>query len=146
MNQAKSFIGSVVVSAVVGMAVAAIPAPAASALASPLTHVAAACQTGTFFSFPSWDACLNHDATTGAPVLDKLDDIWLVAFPLVESMIRAAGYISVAFIIWGGVKYIRSEGNASEMTGAKDTIRNALIGLILCVSSVAVVQYVAGLF
>lgn len=116
----------------------------AKALAVP-TPVAqfAACDAGSFFGFPTWFACLPKDAT-GHPRLTKLEDLWLIAFPVLESAIKAAGYVAVGFVIWGGIRFIKSQGNPGEITAARDTIRDALIGLGICVSAVAIVQFLAG--
>jgi len=103
----------------------------------------AACDAGSFFGFPTWFACLPKDAT-GHPKLTKLEDLWLVAFPVLESAIKLAGYTAVGFVIWGGIRFIKSQGNPGEITAARDTIRDALIGLGICVSSVAIVQFLAG--
>ena len=118
--------------------------PGRVAAASPLTQFAA-CKPSAFFGFPSWDACLPR-GNDGEIKISKLEDLWLIAFPVVESMIRAAGYISVGFVIWGSIKFIKSQGDPSQIVSGRDTIRDALIGLVICVLSVAVVQFVAGRF
>lgn len=122
-------------------AVALSPARA-NALPGTATQVAATCTGGTFFGFPPWYACLEKDAS-GGPKLTKLEDIWLIAFPLIESAIKLAGYLAIGFIVWGGIRFTKSQGNPGEITAARDTIRDALIGLMLCISSVAIVQFVA---
>ncbi len=123
---------------------ALVPAPA-QAQAAPLPTAVtqfAACSGGTFFGFPSWYACLPKDAD-GHPKLTKLDDVWLIAFPLLETGIKAAAYVALGFILWGGIRFIKSQGNPGEITAARDTIRDALIGLVICISSVAIVQFAA---
>lgn len=118
------------------------PAPArASNLPGAVTQVAA-CTGGTFFGFPPWYACLQKDAS-GGPKLTKLEDLWLIAFPLLETAIKAAGYAAIGFILWGGIRFIKSQGNPGEITAARDTIRDALIGLVICISAVAIVQFMA---
>ncbi len=77
------------------------------------------------------------------PVLNSLDDIWLIIFPLIESAIKAAAYVAVGFIIWGGIRFTKSQGNPGEITASRDTIRDAVIGLVICLASVAIVQFVA---
>lgn len=109
---------------------------------TPVTQFAA-CDPGSFFGFPTWFACLPKDAT-GHPKLTKLEDLWLIAFPVLESAIKLAGYVAVGFVIWGGIRFIKSQGNPGEITAARDTIRDALIGLGICVSAVAIVQFLAG--
>lgn len=116
------------------------PARAAN-LPGAVTQVAA-CTGGTFFGFPPWYACLQKDAS-GGPKLTKLEDLWLIAFPLLESAIKAAGYTAIGFILWGGIRFIKSQGNPGEITAARDTIRDALIGLVICISAVAIVQFMA---
>lgn len=121
---------------------AIVPSPAgAASLPAPVTQFAA-CDPGTFFGFPSWYACLPKDST-GHPQLSKMEDLWLIAIPLLETMIKAAAYVAVAFVIWGAILFIKSQGNPGNITAARDTIRDAAIGLILCISSVAIVQFVA---
>lgn len=141
----KRIISSVVVMVTLAFGVATlslVPAQAQSAnLPGAVTQVAA-CTGGTFFGFPPWYACLQKDAS-GGPKLTKLEDLWLIAFPLLESAIKAAGYTAIGFIPWGGIRFIKSQGNPGEITASRDTIRDAVIGLIICISSVAIVQFMA---
>ena len=141
MSRAKRFM--VTALALLGFAAlgALSPAPARALTAAPVTQFAA-CDAGTFFGFPTWYSCLPKDAT-GHPVVQKLEDLWLIAFPLLESGIKLAGYTAVGFVIWGGIRFIKSQGNAGEITAARDTIRDALIGLVICISAVAIVQFLA---
>lgn len=121
---------------------ALMPAPvSAASLPAPATQFAA-CDPGSFFGFPTWYACLPKDAD-GHPKLTQLNDIWLIAFPLIETAIKAAGYAAVGFILWGGIRFIKSQGNPGEISAARDTIRDAIIGLGICISSVAIVQFMA---
>src|SRR5438477_8973989 len=118
------------------------PTPVSAAnLPAPVTQFAA-CDPGSFFGFPTWYACLPKDAD-GHPKLTKLEDVWLIAFPLLETAIKVAGYTTVGFILWGGIRFIKSQGNPGEITAARDTIRDAIIGLAICISSVAIVQFMA---
>jgi hypothetical protein len=118
------------------------PSPArAASLPTPVTQFAA-CTGGSFFGFSPWYACLPKDAD-GHPKLTKLEDLWLIAFPLIETLIKAAGYVAVGFILWASVRFIKSQGNPGEIAAARDTIRDAVIGLVICLSSVAIVQFMA---
>ncbi len=116
--------------------------PVGAYAASPLSHVAATCTGSSFFGFPPWYACLPRDSQ-GGPVLSKLEDFWLIAFPLLETAIKIAGYTAVGFVIWGGIKLTKSQGDPGQISGARDTIRDAIIGLVICLSSVAIVQFLA---
>lgn len=98
-----------------------------------------------FFGFQPWDACLTHD-NHGAPIITSLTDVWTIALVVVSTILKLTGYIAVGFIIWGGVKYLKSQGEPGEVTQARLIIYNALLGLIICILSVAIVQYIAGTF
>jgi hypothetical protein len=56
------------------------------------------------------------------------------------------GIIAVIMIIIGGVKYITSGGDAGNVTGAKNTILYAIIGLVVVAISQVIVQFVLGSF
>jgi hypothetical protein len=70
--------------------------------------------------------------------------IWTIVLNIIEMVMQIVGYITVAFLIFGGFKYMTSQGEPSNIMKAKDTIRNALIGLIIAIFSVAVVNFIAG--
>ncbi len=116
----------------------------AKALPQSMTQFAACATTSNFFGFPAWDACLDHE--NGSPVIRSLNDIWKIAFPIVETLIKVAGYIAVGFVFWGGIRYMKSQGDPGEINGARQTIQNALIGLVIAVLSVTLVQFVASRF
>ncbi|MGD8373765.1 MAG: hypothetical protein PVI21_02800 [Candidatus Woesebacteria bacterium] len=113
--------------------------------AAPVQAQFAVCASGDFFGFPSWDSCLPKKAD-GSPAINSLSDVWLIAFPIVESIIRAAAYIAVGFIIWGGIKFIKSQGDPGEIAQARLIIQNAIIGLVICILSVTVVRFIADRF
>lgn len=123
-----------------------LSAAAPAAAASPLQFMGA-CAGGVadVIGLQSWDACLQHDAN-GVPQLKALSDIWLIAFPVIEDAIKIGGYVAAGFIIWAGVKYLKSQGDPGQVNEARQIIHNAVIGLILTLISVAIVQFVAGRF
>ena len=52
------------------------------------------------------------------------------------------GFVSVVMIIIGGFKYITSGGESSNVTGAKNTIMYALIGLVIVALAQVIVRFV----
>lgn len=101
-----------------------------------------ATNTVDFFTFKPWNACF----TNGNVRIEKLTDIWFIVFPVVEDAIKLTAYIALGAIIWGGIKYAKSQGNSNELTAARSTIINAVVGLTLAVLSVAIVQLITGSF
>lgn len=54
------------------------------------------------------------------------------------------GVVSVIMIIVGGLKYITSGGDSGNVTGAKNTILYAVIGLVVVALAQFVVRFVLG--
>lgn len=54
------------------------------------------------------------------------------------------GALAVIMIIWGGIRYTTSAGNASSVTAAKNTILYAIVGLIIAFLAFAAVNWVLG--
>jgi hypothetical protein len=59
-------------------------------------------------------------------------------------LIYLVGVGSVAYIIYGGYKYIMSQGNPESLKNAQNTIMNAIIGLVIAIISVNIVQFIIG--
>ena len=52
------------------------------------------------------------------------------------------GAVSVIMLIYGGIRYTTSGGNANSVTAAKNTIMYSIIGLVVAILAFAVVQFV----
>ena len=55
-----------------------------------------------------------------------------------------AGALAVIMIIWGGLRYATSAGNAANVTAAKNTVLYAIVGLIIAFLAFAVVNWLLG--
>lgn len=122
-----------------------IPKVAAVPL-TPLTNFAACLPASPVLTFPTWYRGLPQDPTSCAPKIAALKDIWIIVLNLLEILLQSTGYIAAGFIIWGGFKYMKAQGNPQNIASAKSTIMNASIGLGISLSSVAIVNYVSRLF
>ncbi|MBR6166181.1 hypothetical protein IKQ65_00935 [Candidatus Saccharibacteria bacterium] len=54
------------------------------------------------------------------------------------------GIVAVIMIILGGVSYATSQGDATKLKKAKDTILYGIIGLIISLMAFAITQFVLG--
>ena len=71
------------------------------------------------------------------PTLDKaLGNIVAIVIGLV-------GGLSVVFLIWGGLRYVISRGDPSQIKAAKDTIMYAVVGIVVAIAMGAIVAYIA---
>lgn len=68
----------------------------------------------------------------------------IIAMNIITILLFIVGYVALAFIIWGGYKYMISGDNSSGTSAAKSTILNAVIGLILSIMSIAIVKFISG--
>lgn len=60
---------------------------------------------------------------------------------ILNAIIVISGLVAVVFVIIGGIQYMSSTGDPGKIKKAKDTILYALIGLIICVLSFAIVNW-----
>jgi MFS superfamily sulfate permease-like transporter len=65
----------------------------------------------------------------------------LVLAAVVDDVLRIAGIVAVAFVIYGAVQYITSQGDPESTAHARTTIINALIGLAVAIIAVSLVGF-----
>lgn len=106
------------------------------------SHFAANCATSGFLKFPYWYKYIAKGAEC-TPQIGSLNDIWLIAAAVVEILLRIAGIAAVAYLIYGGVNYILSQGEPDKTKQARTTITNALGGLIIAIFATAIVTFIA---
>lgn len=124
-------------------AVATLVAPTVMAVPGQALQFAAPCKA-SILTFPAWYDGLNCDGD-GQPKITKLNHIWVIALNLVEMLIGAAAYVAVGYVSWGGFKYMKSQGDPGKISEAKGAILNAVIGLGVALSAVAIVRFVQGM-
>lgn len=70
--------------------------------------------------------------------------------PLIKNIVNillfVLGAIAVIMIVIGGIRYTLSNGDSSAITGAKNTILYAVIGLVVALLAYAIVNFVLGAF
>ena len=97
-------------------------------------------QTGIGVGIPgtSCATTIQRDATTGDPVLDAAGHQIPIHYDLatyIGCIYQFATYIAIGLailmIIWGGYKYITSQGNPDVLTEAKEIIWGTIIGLLV---------------
>lgn len=103
----------------------------------------AACGGPSFFFIEHWSTNLCEGDQV---IIDDINDFLLLAFWAVDSILKLSAYVAVGFLIWGAIKYIKGQGEPGELASAKNTIVQALIGLVIAIASVAIVHFVEGAF
>lgn len=115
-----------------------------TALIGPSTTASAAC-TDRVLTFPTWyrgvGTCHGKDFKIDG---DLKTVILTIAFNFVEIILQLVAYASVAFIIYGGFIYITGAGAQDKIAAGKNSVLNAVVGLIISMLSVVIVNIIVG--
>lgn len=105
-------------------------------------YMAVACSAkSSFLSFPTWYEFLNCNPN---PAITNINDVWLIVAAMVDILLRIAAILAVGFIIYGGIRYVMSQGSPEQTNAARSLIMNAVIGLVITIIASVVVTYIAG--
>src|SRR4029077_1630536 len=63
-----------------------------------------------------------------------------------EILLRLAAILAVGYVIWGSIQYILSAGSPQSINNARNTIINALVGLVLVITSARIIGFIASRF
>lgn len=82
-------------------------------------------------------------STTGCTTAGNPNDsLKSIASKIVNLLSVIVGIVSVIMIIYGGFKYITSGGDSGNVSGAKNTLVYAIVGLIIVALAQFIVHYV----
>lgn len=135
----------------------------ASSFAATLVYIPVAsaaqsnsCDNNRFLTLPPWYRGLTDGSSDCAISVDNMPDpgaqkggklavfIQVLALNIVEILMHIVAYVSVAFVIVGGFKYITSAGSPDGNSKGRQTIMNALIGLVISIASIGIVNFITG--
>ena len=105
------------------------------------------CNSG-FLGFPAWYRGVTNDkCEVKSPTKDSefAPFIWKIVLNIIDMLLMAVGYLAVIFILWGGFSLIIHSGNSDALAKARQTVFNAVIGLIMSIAAVAIVRLIAGI-
>lgn len=111
-----------------------------------LARFAASCDTPNFFGLPAWHEYLKKaydPVTERCEVIDfDVGDFPLIGLALVDIALRIAALVAVGYIIYAGIQFIIAQGEADKTKKARQTIINALIGLVIAIMSAGIVAFI----
>ena len=97
----------------------------------------------TFLGLRPWYSGLvgGDNCVVIQPDGDKLASfVWRIILNISADIALIVGYAALGFIIYGGYKYIMSSGDPGNVKKAKQTILNAVIGLIIAILAAVIVN------
>ena|SRR5664279_765538 len=88
------------------------------------------------------DACNAISAGADCSSTNGGADIGKIVTLIVNLMSIIVGVVAVIMIIFGGLKFITSNGEANNISAAKNTIVYALVGLVIVAMAQFIVKFV----
>jgi hypothetical protein len=99
----------------------------------------------SFFGLPAWYKYLPSGDFTGSGCqvssFNFPGDFTYIAVAAVDIALTIAGMVAVFYVIYGGIQYVISQGEPDKTRGAKNTITNALIGLVIAGVAISLVSF-----
>lgn len=123
-------IKEIIISAVVVLGLAAVPAPAVFAQA--------------VCSGPAVECIGKGQQEAGGS--ENQTDLTEQIRTITNVLLFILGAIAVIMIIIGGIRYATSNGESSHIKSAKDTILYSVIGLVVAILAYAIVNFVVDAF
>ncbi len=114
----------------------------------PGVSLAAPCSGGSLLGLPSWYAYLDCTDVGGRPTptmdADKfLPNLLLIGMAIIELLLKLSGILAIGYVVWGGIKYTTSQGSPEGTKSARETIAQALVGLVIILLATSLVATVA---
>ncbi len=104
---------------------------------------------GEFFGFPTWYKYLAGEKGLSGrcmAVLNEPKDFALVGIAVLDMLVRIAGVLAMVYVIYGGTKMIMAQGDPEKIKVGRNTVINALIGVVIAIIATAVVTFIGSRF
>lgn len=100
---------------------------------------------GSKFGIPTWYRYVpkDGDCQIDNKNVDSKTISILIILGFIDIALYVAGILAVFMIIWGGYKFILSDGNPDQIAGGRKTILNAAIGLVIAIFAAQIVKFIA---
>lgn len=95
-----------------------------------------------------WGSCVknvqvdNGRSTVQVPSLDCIPSVFQ---NVIGAALLFAGVVALFFIIYSGIKFILSGGDAKQVEGARNTLTYAIIGLLVILLSFFIINLIGGI-
>lgn len=96
--------------------------------------------TGVSLSIPTWYKGLPCE--NGVPEPSSLNGIWQIGANVVDILLFVAGIVAVFYIIYGGIRFIVSQGQPDKIAQARQMLIYAAVGLVISIAARVIVQYI----
>lgn len=114
---------------------------------SPVAMAADNCRGSGALAIPTWHKYIPTNPPPDCSFKDAEEVggrfVILIIFGVFEALLWVAGFLAVLFVAYGGFKFLTSNGEPNNISAAKTTLLNALIGLAIAILGSQVVGFIA---
>jgi hypothetical protein len=108
-----------------------------------IDNLSGTCKDTLFFGIPTWYKYVPKKSQTPCELdIQNINQVLLILLAVVEILTRLGAFLAVGYIIWGGIKFTMSQGEPDGIANARNTIINAVIGLLLTVMATAIITFI----
>ena len=107
---------------------------------------AVALPAGNASAINVFDKCTGGGSNAVCGATGPDNNVPSMAKKIVNIMLTILGILAVIMIIFGGIRYTTSAGDASRVKAAKDTIMYSVVGLVVAILAYAIVNFVTTQF
>ena len=138
-----------ILSFILGLFMAGMVAGTATVATFPENAYAAGCDgKGLFLGLRAWYAGLSEADPSGKCAMKKpgsdgkemSEYVWTIVLNVLFDISLLVGYAAIIFVVFGGFKYIMSNGEPGKVAQAKTIITNALIGFVIGILGTIIVN------
>lgn len=76
-------------------------------------------------------------------ITDAFPDFGSLVTALINFALAAAGLVFFFMFVWGGLRYMLARGDDKAISDARQTVTNAVIGLLIVISSFVIIGIIA---
>ena len=103
---------------------------------------AAECKATNFFGIPTWYEYLTFDDNCDV-MTSAANSVILILFAAMDILLYLGGFVAAFYIIYGGYQFILAQGAPDKISSARQTILNAVIGLVIVLVASQVAGFIA---
>ena len=75
-------------------------------------------------------------------MIDDSSSALPIVLAVLDATMRVSGIVAVVMVVYGSYKFILSVGEPDKATGARKTIINAMVGLVIVIISSSVISFI----
>lgn len=123
-------------------------------IATPLTSAVSCDVNKTILGIPTWyknlegeeisGKCVPKLGNSGDEPTKRIGTALPIGLAVLEAMLTLGGLVAVVMVFAGAFKYVLSQGEPDKSAGARKTVINAMIGLVILIVATRVVSFIGG--